>query len=58
MPVVLISILVVVVSPCGALKSCDAETLWAVPVVDVCTWPLASLARRVYLIKKLFFSLN
>jgi len=52
-PVVLTSILVVVVFPWGAFESCDAETIWAVPVVDVCTSPfaLSSSARRIYLIR-------
>ncbi len=53
MPVVLTSIFVAVVLPWGALVSCDAEILWAVPVVDVSTSPLAltSSARREYLFK-------
>ncbi len=55
-PVVLTSTLAVVVLPWGALVSCDADTLWAVPVVDVCTSPLASSARRINLIKNYLYA--
>ncbi len=51
MLVVLTSIFVDVVSPWGALESWDADTLWAVPLVDVCTslLSLSSSARRNFI---------